>query len=145
MPKGGHNRLPRSVKEAHGTIRKGRENASAPAPPSSRVPPAPRTLSKSERAVWEELAREVDFLGTYCESDLTTFRMMATVVAQVGEGPGDMAASPYSSLVRTAHTLLRSFGLDPASRGRVASGKHQGDGDDAERFFRLVPGGKGAG
>jgi hypothetical protein len=119
--KGGHNRRPTAQKELEGTLRPDRSNPLEPAPAPCRVPRPPKGLSDVERAVWRQLACEVKELGVYSVSDGTGFRLLVRAVA-LAEGAGpDMAPTARVRLLQVAAGLLASFGLTPASRGRVAT------------------------
>lgn len=118
--RGGHNRIPKSVKAARGTLKKARETSpNAPDLPPGKVPAPPDDLGARERRVWRELAEQVELLGVYTASDYTAFKLLVRLTSIADEGPGDLAPSAYARIAQTAVGMLGRFGLDPASRGRV--------------------------
>lgn len=148
--RGGHNRIPSSLKKARGTLRKNRERATGPEIDAATVPPPPRGLSRLQRAIWAELATQVEALGTYAPPFLTAFRLLVEAVAEARDfDPRD----PPTARVRArqvASSLLAGFGLVPAARDRVAG---RGAADDAKAKaaaflfggapdLKAIPGGK---
>lgn len=118
--RGGHNRLPKSLKAQRGTLKKSREaSPDAPDLPVGQVPAPPDDLGAREKRVWEELAAQVEALGVYTVSDYTAFKLLVRLTALADEGPGELAPSAYARIAQTAVGMLGRFGLDPASRGRV--------------------------
>jgi phage terminase small subunit len=119
--RGGNNRKPDAVKELEGTSRKDRRMEGAPQLPSVLVPPPPKGMKQKERAAWLELAPQIDALGVYAVSDRTALRLLCKCLAMVDDA--ETAESP-TALVRMAQVaagLLQRFGLDPASRSKVAA------------------------
>jgi hypothetical protein len=144
--RGGHNRRPDEVKAREGTKRKDRTNPAAPKVDPASVPPPPKDLTAQQRAVWLELAAQVEELGIYAPSNLTAFRLLVQVVAEALHPDPDDPATARVRLAQVAAGLLQRFGLDPASRGRVSVTKPAEE-DRAEDFLfgdplRVVPGGK---
>ena len=118
--RGGHNRIPKGVKEKRGTLKKAREaSPNAPDLPTGKVPDPPKGLDAGEQLVWRELAVQVEALGCYTASDYSAFKLLVRMYALTDAGPGDAAPSAYAKIAQTAVGLLARFGLDPASRGRV--------------------------
>jgi hypothetical protein len=84
----------------------------------AKVPRAPRDLNAREAAVWRELARAVEALGTYQPSDMIFFRLTVRTVAEA-EAPGDMPPTARARVLQAAGSMLNAFGLSPLSRERV--------------------------
>lgn len=148
MSRGGHNRLPKSVKAARGTLKKARETSpNAPDLPPGCVPDPPAELDAREAQVWRELKAQVELLGVYTGSDYTAFKLLVRLTALADSGPGDLAPSAYARIAQTAVGMLGRFGLDPASRGRVPrpEAEQKSENEEAAMFgggLVAVPGGK---
>lgn len=129
--KGGHNRAPRALKKLRGTERADRRpKRSAPASPKS-VPTPPRGLTVVEKRVWKELAPQVEYIGVYGKSDLTSFRLLVQIVAKTrGKGFDNIAPTAQVRMLQAAASALQNFGLSPASRDRVGGQLCAGDGPD---------------
>ena len=120
--KGGGNRLPASIKEARGTLRRDRENPHAPKVSRSDVPAPPPDLAPAESAVWCRLALEVGDLGVYAPSFATSFRQLVRLVSlSESADPVTMPPSAYARLVQVTASALASWGLTPASASRVSA------------------------
>jgi len=117
--KGGHNRKPTRQKALEGTLRADRSRKNEPRAASVTVPAAPRRLPAGERAVWSQLAAEVEALGVFTLSDRTAFELLARTVALAKTAGPEMAPTARVRLLQVASGLLAAFGLTPASRGRV--------------------------
>lgn len=119
--KGGANRAPAAVKKLRGTQRADRAKKKSPGLVSPKlVPPPPRGLSKVEQRVWKELAPQVEYLGVFTKSDLTSFRQLVETVAETRTPEFKKEKGTARVRMRqVASTLLQNFGLTPASRDRV--------------------------
>lgn len=144
--KGGQNRLPRVVKERRGTLEKSREHPQAPRPKAAKVPAPPKGTPRAQKRIWVELAEQVNAIGSYSRSDFSAFKLLVAAIFLVEVGGKDLPAHALVTAMRGASSQLQRFGLDPASRSRVA-GAAPPAADEAEEFFGLVaiPGGKAAG
>jgi P27 family predicted phage terminase small subunit len=153
---GGWNRLPRSVKAARGTLRKGRLNALEPQLPAH-VPTPPRWLSPEGRRLFRRLGRliaplrvctqpdgEMLALGAAALEEFLaadqTIRAEGTVLTRVTRYGKSCYAHPSIQVRRDAwrryREALRSFGADPQSRQGVAS-IPPSDGDSkADSYFQ---------
>ena len=129
MGRGGHNALPAALHVARGSYRRDRHSGQAGLP-ADRVPRPPKGLSEAERAVWAELARQVNVLGTYSAATFTSFRLMVKVVAMVDTAAADMPATALVRLTQVASGLLGRFGLDPATAAKVPRLPQASDDDD---------------
>lgn len=144
--KGGQNRKPRSVKEAQNTLQKCRDNPAAPKVEPGKVPPPPKGLSALQKAVWAELAGQVEYLGVFAPSHVTAFRLMVEVVAQTRKFDTRDPPSAVVRLQQVASSLLQRFGLDPVSQERVSVAPKPKEGS-AESFLfggrpKVIDGGK---
>ncbi len=118
MPRGGHNRLPESLKRERGTAKKSRTNPKAPRLELTPVPPPPPDLSRHERLMWMELAPQIDALRIYTASSETALRALVAALALVRFRAG--SERERLRAWTTVLAMLARFGLDPASRDRVA-------------------------
>lgn len=134
--RGGHNRLPTAVKEARGTLQPCRENREEPRLGATQVPAPPKRLSAAERAIWLDLAHEVDALGVFTEADLSDFELMVEDVAYARKLKRDTHASPNQKIAarRQAHAALAAFGLSPQARGRVQKAPEAEQEDEFSEF-----------
>jgi len=114
-------RLPKSVKQLRGTVRKCRERPGAPEVDPTEVPPPPKGLPKSEQLVWMELKPQVEALRCYDASAYTAFRILVRLVGAALYPPPDEPASARSRNLQAASAALASFGLRPADRERVSA------------------------
>lgn len=87
--------------------------------PGAKVPRPPAGLDEGETALWRELARAVEHLGTFGEADAVAFRRMVRVVYRAELCPLDAAPSASGRLEQAAASALASFGLSPLARERV--------------------------
>ncbi len=87
--------------------------------PGAKVPPPPRHLDAAQRAIWAELARAVEAIGTFMPSDLAAFRQAVRTVARAEACPLDAAPSAAGRLEQAAASALAAFGLTPAARERL--------------------------
>jgi phage terminase small subunit len=124
--------LPREIKELKGTLQECREVSDAPSLPKVAIPDPPEHYSAEDRAVWFEVASCVAILGVYTEADAIAFRMLVETVA-VTRRP-DTADTARTRAYSTAINLMSRFGMDPASRTRVAraSGEAKSQSENAE-------------
>ncbi len=116
-------RLPREVKQRRGTHRPGRDHPAAPVLPPRSVPPPPKRMNARERAVWAELAVQVEANRTFTASTLTSFTLLVKAVTLAYGVAPDMPPSAGAKYVSAATALLRDFGLSPASADRVPSAR----------------------
>jgi hypothetical protein len=135
------------VKRLRGALRSSRAHLPSPRAHPCPVPPPPASLPAAERKVWRELAPQV--APVYCATDYTALRLTVKVVA-LAMGAGDeMPATARVRLLTTASACLSRFGLDPASRLRVApTAPPNADRDEAAAFIfgsglQVVPGARG--
>jgi len=127
----GHNRVPAAVKKLRGTVRKDRANARAPLASPKMIPKPPRGLTPVQVRVWRELAPQVEHLGVFSKSDLTSFRLLVCVVAETRDKAFKLEkGTARVRMLQAASSLLQSFGLSPASRERVSV---QGPAADVEQ------------
>ncbi len=147
--KGGHNRVPDSVKALRGTKRRDRSNPTAPEVEIEQVPPAPRGMTREQKAVWGELAHQVNGLGVYARSNFTAFRLMVESVTEARHPDPRDPATARVKLLQVAAGMLQRFGLDPSSRSRVSVVAPQAKDEAAGFLFgegrpplKAVPGGK---
>lgn len=113
-------RLPDEVKRRRGTLQKCRANPRAPTARPSRVGPPPRGVSPTYRATHLRLAKQVEALGCFAESDRSAFDLLVTMLTLVAEAPADTPPTATVRLLQAAAAQLGRFGLDPASRGKVS-------------------------
>lgn len=119
--KGGQNKAPAALKALRGTTRKDRTNRRAPLVSPKIVPKPPYGLKPIEKRVWRELAPQVEHLGVFTKSDLTAFRLLVQVVAKTRGKAFDLeSGTAQVRMLQVASSLIQSFGLNPASRERVA-------------------------
>ncbi len=111
-------RLSNREKELRGTLRKGRVTRAAK-PPTVKVPPPPRDVPATERAIWRRLAGEVPS-GIYSTSDGTAFRALVHAVAMAEAPPAGTTDSAQIHWARLAQSWLGKFGLTPLDRERVS-------------------------
>ncbi|BDG04992.1 hypothetical protein [Anaeromyxobacter oryzae] len=136
-------RVPSRVKKLRGTYRADRSSRNEPTPAASRVPPPPTGESAAFKRNWRELARQVDALSVFTETDYTAFRLLVRAVTLIDDLPPLAPPSAVARLVQNASGMLSRFGLDPASRGRVesvkpATGALDPDDEFAEPGLRVV-------
>jgi hypothetical protein len=106
-------------------------------------------MGADERKIWAELKREVELLGTYSESDFTTFRLCVKCVTEALHPDPRDPATARVRVAQIAAGLLARFGLDPASRGRVSGRPPEKAQDDTEKLLfggplKVVNGGESA-
>lgn len=147
--KGGGNRVPKSLKKLRGTMEKHRERPDAPTPEPGKVPPPPKDLTALQKGVWSELAAQVEALGVFAPSHLTSFRLMVEAVSYTRNPDPRDPATAKVRMLQAASSLLQRFGLDPASQDRVGrfdGGQKTEDDDDLPVIgagLRALPGGAG--
>jgi phage terminase small subunit len=112
----GRNRTPTSLLEAKGTFLSGanpgrkRKNE----PKSSRpIGSPPKNLSKEEKKVWKQLAKEA-LPGVLLESDRTQFMLLVKLSTKLYQNE-EMRASEMSLLI----TLGSKFAMNPSDRSKV--------------------------
>lgn len=134
----GRPRKPTRLHILHGTARKDRINALEPKPTvAERVPSPPAHLSDEAKREWRRMGKELHALGlltvvdkaefaVYCqawgrwvESELSLRQFGPVIIT-----PNKMLAqSPYLAIANRAMAEMRaaaaSFGMTPASRGKV--------------------------
>jgi len=132
--RGGHNRKPTALKAMAGTLDARRVNTGEPVLDRAVVPPPPKSLGPGERAIWVELAAQVDATGCYTFSDYTSFRLAVKSVAMADSDLSDMPATAAVRLMQVASSFLQRFGLDPASRARVMSAGKDAPKNDLAEF-----------
>lgn len=147
MGRGGQNRLPRKVKELRGTLKRHREVASAPVAAPSVVPPPPKKMKASEKAIWAELAQQVQSMGCYSDSNYSGFKLLVRTVWMAEEADDYMPPTARVRLVQAANSALCAFGLTPASRSKVQMPEKVTEDDVEKDLFggglRVVKGGAG--
>lgn len=147
MGRGGQNRLPREVKKLRGTLKKHREAAPTAVAPPSTVPPPPKKMKASEKAVWLELARQVQSMGCYSDSNYSGFKLLVRTVWMAEEADDYMPPTARVRLVQAANSALCAFGLTPASRSKVHMPEKITEDDTEKDLFggglRVVKGGSG--
>jgi phage terminase small subunit len=131
---GGWNRKPTSLKVLQGTFRADRANPLEPRLAAGR-PPRPAWLSESARGHWRRLVEETEALGVLTPVDGIALAMLAqTLDAYVQFHDDWRARNAFSKLTLT---LLREFGLTPASRGRVnVAARPAEEPNEFEELFR---------
>jgi phage terminase small subunit len=87
--------------------------------PGASVPSPPRNLDETQRRLWRELARAVEELGTFADSDLVAFRALVRAVGRAESLPLDAPPSAAARLEQVAASALAGFGLSPAARERL--------------------------
>lgn len=85
-----------------------------------KVPKPPAHLSDAERAVWKDLARDVEAARTLTAGSLTAFGTLVTMLA-LSRSPEAAAMAPTARvrLLQAVSTLLREFGLTPYGAAKV--------------------------
>lgn len=110
-------RTPSNVLDARGAFRKnpkrGDERANEPKPDVG-LGPAPRHLSKRERACWSEIVKACT-RGVLFAPDRIAVEMAARLLAEYREKKQAFTVSKLARL----QSLLASLGMTPADRSRV--------------------------
>ena len=114
--RGGHNRRPAAVHRLSGSYRRDRHGNPGPAE-SSEVPAPPRGMSARERAIWTQLAAEVEVRGTFDQACGMAFRLMVKAVALAEDPPKNTASSALARFHSNARAALASFGLRSGREG----------------------------
>lgn len=118
---------PTLVKERAGNPGKRALPKNEPKPAASTK--RPRWLTVGGRKVWDEYAARLQGLGLLSEID-ETFAHWCELAAQFRADPAGMSANRIARL----DAMSQRFGMDPASRSRIAV-KPQETGSDEARFF----------
>ena len=127
---------PKPLDELSYSRRKRREKEAKQSEPITELPAAPDFLSASACAIWIELGRLLVEQGVLCQTDLSGFAALVSLTAQRQElssfldTHGAVFFDGSKDVIRPEHTILKdtfaqwfslltSYGLTPASRGRV--------------------------
>ncbi len=111
--RGGKNRISVDQHRIAGTFRRDRHGSGGDAQESTiAVPPPPAGLSRRERAVWAELAAQVEERGSYTATRRTAFRLMVVAVVRLDAAKAAPAYA-WARLLTAANDALLAFGLAP--------------------------------
>ena len=130
----GRNRKPTALRLVHGTRDK-HKNKSEPMPTGEAK--APTWLSKKAKAVWKQLATELEAIGLLTSMDEQAFAVYCQSYAELIEAEAELIKggktqttkdgfvrkSPWLSVRDEAHKRMQQigaqFGFSPASRTRI--------------------------
>ena len=114
----GRNRKPTALRLVHGTRDK-HKNKSEPKPTGEAS--APTWLSKKAKAVWKQLAPELEAIGLLTSIDEQAFAIKGGKTQTTKDG--FVRKSPWLSVRDEAHKRMQQigaqFGFSPASRTRI--------------------------
>jgi phage terminase small subunit len=111
---GGHNRKPTNLKILQGTYRKDRDSGREPQPPVG-IPPKPKWMTKAARKYWRPLMCSIP-PGVMTHADDLAAALLCEALAEYVAATDWRQRSAWAKLTLS---LLREFGMTPASRGRV--------------------------
>ncbi len=131
MPRGGHNRVPNSVKKKRGTFRKDRsgkaKDAKKPANPSPFDRREAPKVALDERAALESFDRQLEAVGTLNRASPEYRHLYASlrVIWDGARADPDMPPTALATIARVLAGLQAAGGLTPASFDKVAAGEEK--------------------
>ena len=113
---------PRKTKErllAEGTYRSDRHSAVGYIPENKSIPEMPNNLDDLTKVIWIDVISQLEETGYLCRADTYSMIALCELISELRNDPKQFTAAQYTQL----RLYLCEFGMTPASRARMPSGK----------------------
>ncbi len=105
--------------QAEGTYRKDRHEGVGYTPVDSGKPLMPDHIEDDVKALWVEITDMLEETGYLCRADRFSMLALCELISELMKDPKQFTAAQYTQL----RLYLCEFGMTPASRARMPSGK----------------------
>ena len=129
-------RKAREALEAEGTYRKDRHEDYGFLPSNPQAPPMPPDLSDETKVIWYKVIDQLEETGYLCKADEYSMTALCEMIADLKRAPREFTAAQYTQL----RMLFCEFGMTPASRARMPSGKPVEEGNAFENLLKMSGG-----